>query len=349
MTIATTPETTATEHSPTLITLSDVSVTFNLGRRQKLVAVKEASLELKRGETLGLIGESGSGKSTLARALVGLAPISSGEVTWQGKELASMSKRDRRGFTEAVQMIFQDPHSALNPRRTILRSVREPLDVMNRGEKSQRNARALDALERVGLTEHHAKRYPHQLSGGQKQRANIARALITEPQVLICDESVAALDVALQAEILNLLQDLKEQLDFTMMFISHDLGVVAHVADRICVMYLGEIVERASAETVMRNPLHPYSEALISAEPEIDAFERTDTHRIVLEGDIPSPISPPPGCRFHTRCPYAKDFCATNHPVLTEFKPGHESACLRASELYDVALDAATTSRRASE
>jgi oligopeptide/dipeptide ABC transporter ATP-binding protein len=317
------------EPGASLISLTDVSVEFTLRRRQRLVAVKDVSLELRRGETLGLIGESGSGKSTLARALVGLAPISSGEVRWQGVPVATMARADRRRYNQAVQMVFQDPHSALDPRRTILQSVREPLDVLGRGQKSDR-----EALEKVGLSDHHAKRYPHELSGGQKQRVNIARALITDPEVLICDESVAALDVALQAEILNLLQDLQEQLHLTMMFISHDLGVVAHIADRICVMYLGEIIEKAPAGTVMHGPLHPYSEALISAEPDIYAFDRQSDDDIVLKGDIPSPISPPSGCRFHTRCPHVEESCKAGVPALIELLPGHESACKRAAELY---------------
>lgn len=317
-----------------LLDLVDVSVEFRIGGRQRLVAVNGVNLSVRAGDALGLIGESGSGKSTLARAVVGLAPLAGGDIRWDGQSLKTMSRAARRRFSEDVQMVFQDPHSALDPRRTILQSVREPLDVMGRGSRDKRRQLALDALERVGLGAQHASRYPHQLSGGQKQRVNIARALITDPRVLICDESVAALDVALQAEILNLLQDLRRELNLTMLFISHDLDVVSHVADRICVMYLGEVVEHADAQALMSRPLHPYTESLIDAAPRTDAFARNDESRIVLAGDIPSPIAPPSGCRFHTRCPHAAARCSTTLAPLTTCAPSHDSACLRVEDLY---------------
>lgn len=323
-----------TSQGETIVSMRDISVEFKIGGRQRLVAVDHVNLDLHKGETLGLIGESGSGKSTLARALVGLAPIASGTATWRGQDIAGLDKKTRRKFIEDIQMVFQDPHSALDPRRTILQSVREPLDVMNRGKKKDRAQRAQEMLEKVGLTDHHAARYPHQLSGGQKQRANIARALITDPAILICDESVAALDVALQAEILNLLQDLKEDLDLTIMFISHDLGVVGHIADRISVMYLGQVVEESTADNVMNRPLQPYSEALLSAQPAVDALSHSSKRRIVLVGDIPSPVSPPPGCRFNTRCPHALPKCSQTKPELQTWAPDHQAACLRVDELY---------------
>lgn len=315
-----------------LLSLEQVSVRFPLRGRRSLTAVDRVDLQIFEGETLGLIGESGSGKSTVARALVGLAPIHEGIVRFEGQDVSKFMKRDRRDFSEKVQMVFQDPHSALDPRRTILQSVREPLDVMKRGTTSTRRRVAMKALDDVGLAEHLALRYPHQLSGGQKQRANIARALVTKPKILICDESVAALDVALQAEMLNLLGDLKKEYELSVMFISHDLAVVGHISDRINVMYLGEIVEKASTDLIMERPGHPYTEALLSAQPNVRAVR--DSPRIVLKGDIPSPVSPPSGCRFRTRCPHAIATCGDERPRLMEVSPGRSTACFRVMELY---------------
>ena len=315
-----------------LLSLENVSVRFPIGRRRHVTAVDGVSLELREGETLGLIGESGSGKSTVARAAMGLAPIAEGTVRWRGKDVSTFNAKERRAFSEAVQMVFQDPHSALDPRRTILQSVREPLDVMGRGNKKDRREVAAKALEDVGLATQMLSRYPHQLSGGQKQRANIARALVTNPKVLVCDESVAALDVALQAEILNLLQDLKAEYELTILFISHDLSVVSYLADRISVMYLGNIVENATTESLVEQSRHPYSEALLSAQPLV--HDSSVGRRIVLKGDIPSPVSPPPGCRFNTRCQFAQERCRQERPALLEVLPGHASACLRVDELY---------------
>lgn len=317
-----------------LLSLDRVTVRYPIGRRKTLTAVDGISLDVQEGETLGLIGESGSGKSTVARAIVGLAPTSGGTVRWEGRDVSTFGKRDRRDFVEAVQMVFQDPDSALDPRRTILQSVREPMDTMGRREKNQRRDAAVKALEDVGLSAQMLDRYPHQLSGGQKQRANIARALVTNPRVLICDESVAALDVALQAEILNLLQDLKDEYELTVIFISHDLSVVSHLADRISVMYLGRVVEHASTAALLDHTLHPYSEALLSAQPLVDPAARGE--RIILRGDIPSPLTPPPGCRFNTRCPHAIESCTQTDPELLTISPGHAAACLRIEDLHGV-------------
>lgn len=319
-----------------LLSLDDVSVRFPIGRRRHVTAVDGVTLELREGETLGLIGESGSGKSTVARAAMSLVPISGGTVRWRGEDVSKFNSKQRRGFSESVQMVFQDPHSALDPRRTILQSVREPLDVMGRGDKKGREAIAAKALDDVGLPKQMLSRYPHQLSGGQKQRANIARALVTDPKVLVCDESVAALDVALQAEILNLLQDLKAEYELTVLFISHDLSVVSHVADRICVMYLGNIVEDATTDSLVHQSLHPYSEALLSAQPLV--HDSSEGRRIMLKGDIPSPVNPPPGCRFNTRCQFAQEQCRQDKPELLEVIPGHSSACLRVDELYSARI-----------
>lgn len=322
--------------STPLLSLEDVSVKFPIGGRRHVAAVDGVTLELREGETLGLIGESGSGKSTVARAAMGLVPISGGTVRWRGEDVAGFGAKERRAFSQAVQMVFQDPHSALDPRRTILQSVREPLDVMKRGDRKGREQVAVKALEDVGLSTQMLSRYPHQLSGGQKQRANIARALVTNPKVLVCDESVAALDVALQAEILNLLQDLKTEYELTVLFISHDLSVVSYLADRISVMYLGNIVENASTESLVGRSLHPYSEALLSAQPLV--HDSSADRRIVLKGDIPSPVAPPPGCRFNTRCQFAQEGCRQEKPALLPVRPGHSSACLRVDELYGAHL-----------
>jgi len=317
-----------------LVSLEGVSVSFRVGWKRRVAAVNEVSVELRKGEIFGLIGESGSGKSTLARALVGLVPISAGRVSWADGRTVTPEARSRTTATQTrSQMVFQDPHSALDPRRTILQSVREPLDVQGGVPHAERSARALEKLELVGLTAEQGRRYPHQLSGGQKQRANIARALVTDPELLICDESVAALDVALQAEILNLIQDLRDRLGVTVLFISHDLSVVAHIATRIGVMYLGEVVEVGTAAELAARPLHPYTEALLSAQPMPVPSWAQPRDRIVLSGDIPSPISPPSGCRFHTRCQYAVEGCSIVHPERDSRDGDRSVACIRADEL----------------
>ncbi|WP_245545798.1 ABC transporter ATP-binding protein [Nocardia higoensis] len=293
--------------------MSDLRVTFPVGRGRVVNAVDGVELEIGRGEIVGLIGESGSGKSTLARAILGLVP-STGEVRWKGEDLAGMSTKARRAARTGMQMVFQDPHSALDPRRTILQSVREPLDVVGDMPKAEREQRALALIERVGLDLSHARRYPHQLSGGQKQRACIARALTTDPELLICDESVAALDVALQAGILNLLQDLRDEFGLSILFVSHDLSVVTYLADRVAVLYLGNVVEISDTDALVERPFHPYSEALFSAQPKAVPKSRRTGAQIILKGEIPSPLDPPPGCRFHTRCPYAQAICSTTTP-----------------------------------
>jgi oligopeptide/dipeptide ABC transporter ATP-binding protein len=298
--------------------------------RQRLRAVDGVSVAIEAGTTFGLIGESGSGKSTLARYVMGLVR---GEGTVRiGAETAQPSGRRRGRKQSRAQMVVQDPHSALDPRLSIRTSVAEPLRAV-RVPRSEARERASAILERVGLQAQLADRYPHQLSGGQKQRANIARALICEPDVLICDESVSALDVALQAEILNLLTDLQRDFGLTMLFISHDLSVIAHVADRIGVMYLGHLVEVDDAGKLLTSPSHPYTEALIAARPDpVPRHGRTRT-RIILEGEIPSPLNPPSGCRFRTRCRFAQEICALERPVLRTKGPGSLVACHFAHEI----------------
>jgi peptide/nickel transport system ATP-binding protein/oligopeptide transport system ATP-binding protein len=298
-----------------------------------LQAVDGVSLTIGVNETLGLIGESGSGKSTVARAIMGLAPLTGGRVHLRDTRLDQLSKRQLRRARRDVQMIFQDPHAALDPRMDVWSAIAEPLRIHERMGRDVRDQRVADLLERVGLRLEHGERRPHELSGGQKQRVNIARALTLAPDLLICDEAVSALDVSIQADILNLLTDLQRERGLAYLFISHDLGVVAHIADRIGVMYLGRIAELAPAEDLASKPRHPYTEALLSAEPQaLPRRLRTD-RRILLEGDLPSPVSPPSGCRFRTRCRYAAERCAAEEPLLREIEPGRWAACHFAEQL----------------
>jgi peptide/nickel transport system ATP-binding protein/oligopeptide transport system ATP-binding protein len=313
--------------------ITDACIEYAVGRR-RLIAVDNASLAVPRATTFGLIGESGSGKSTLARFVMGLVH-GTGTVR-VGDHVVDNRPRSgrRRQSVLPIQMIVQDPHSALDPRLSVGASVAEPLRVRGGVSRRQSLDSAMAMLERVGLSTHLGKRYPHQLSGGQKQRVNIARALISEPEVLICDESVSALDVALQAEILNLLTDLQRDFGLTMLFISHDLSVIAHLADRIGVMYLGQIVELSDAHDLLTSPSHPYTEALIAAKPEPVPQHARQRTRIILEGEIPSPLSPPSGCRFRTRCRYARDMCVRDRPLLRSVAQGSWVACHFAEEIH---------------
>ena len=312
----------------TILTVDHVDVTFP-GRRhhQQVRAVVDVSFAVRSGETFGVIGESGSGKSTLGRAIVCLTRPSGGRILHFGEDPFRLGRNQLRRHRRAFQIVFQDPHAALDPRMTILDSVREPLDVAGLGDVRARRRKALAVLERVALSEELALRYPHELSGGQKQRANIARALVLEPRLIVCDEVVAALDVSIQADMLNLFADLQREFGLTYVFISHDLRVVAHISDRVAVMYAGKLVELAPADRLMAAPLHPYTEALLSAEPEPKVPEPGESRRIVLKGEIPSPLAPPSGCRFHTRCPIAAPQCTDVEPAWREFEPGRFVAC----------------------
>jgi peptide/nickel transport system ATP-binding protein/oligopeptide transport system ATP-binding protein len=317
-----------------LLSVQDLSVFFPTEERGVVVhAVEKVSFLVHPGETFGIIGESGSGKSTIARTLVGLQKPTHGQVIHDGADLTNLSARDLRIQRRGYQIIFQDPDSALDPRMSVLDSVREPLDIAGDISRAEANERAKDALQRVGLRPEVAARRPHELSGGQKQRATIARALTVRPKLLVCDEVVSALDVSIQAEVLNLLLNLQQEFGLTYVFITHNLSVVAHVADRIAVMYLGRIVELASASALAEGPLHPYTEALLSAEPLPLPASYVTTQRIVLHGEIPSPMSPPSGCRFRTRCPHAQAICSEKEPELDETRPGHWAACHFAGEV----------------
>ena len=311
-----------------ILTVDRLDVTFKGRRRhQKVRAVVDVSFSVRQGETFGVIGESGSGKSTIGRAIVCLVRPSGGRILHAGKDPFGLSAGELRRHRRAFQIVFQDPNAALDPRMTILDSVREPLDIAGIGTAAERRRTALAMLDRVALSEDLALRYPHEISGGQKQRANIARALVLRPRLIVCDESVAALDVSIQADMLNLFMDLQREFGLTYVFISHDLRVVAHISDRVAVMYAGKLVELAPAAALMERPLHPYTQALLSAEPEPRVPDAGEKRRIVLKGEIPSPLAPPPGCRFHTRCPIAKPECATQEPEWRELEPGRFVAC----------------------
>ncbi|PUB08492.1 ABC transporter ATP-binding protein [Paenisporosarcina sp. OV554] len=288
-------------------------------------AVDDVSFYVNKGETLGIVGESGCGKSTTGRMLMRLLEPSEGKVFFDGKELTSISSDDMRKARREIQMVFQDPYASLNPRHTIEKILEEPLIVHGIGNPKERKKKVRDFLEIVGLSSYHAKRYPHQFSGGQRQRIGIARALMTNPKLIIADEPVSALDVSIQAQVLNLMQDLQKELNLTYIFIAHDLGVVRHISDRVGVMYLGKMVEVAVSEKLYDKPLHPYTQALLSAVPVPDPNFVRD--QILIKGDIPSPSNPPSGCTFHTRCPFKMDVCTKIVPKLVEVEPGHSVAC----------------------
>jgi oligopeptide/dipeptide ABC transporter ATP-binding protein len=314
--------------SDTILTVDKLDVTFaGRRRRQKVKAVVDVSFAVRKGETFGVIGESGSGKSTLGRAVVCLLKPSAGQILHDGRDPFQLGREELRRHRRAFQIVFQDPNAALDPRMTVLESVCEPLDVAGLGTQAERRQKALAMLDRVALSEEFALRYPHEISGGQKQRVNIARALVLEPRLIVCDEVVAALDVSIQADMLNLFADLQREFGLTYLFISHDLRVVSHISDRVAVMYAGKLVELAPAEPLMRAPLHPYTQALLSAEPEPRVPDESGSKRVILKGEIPSPLAPPPGCRFHTRCPIAASKCASDEPPWQEFAPGRFVAC----------------------
>jgi len=316
-----------------LLTVQNLKVHFPVKRgifappREFVRAVDDVSFTIAPGETLGLVGESGCGKTTLGRAIVRLVEPTAGRVLFGGEDIARMSARELRARRRKFQMIFQDPFGSLNPRLTVADIVGEALDIHGLAEnKSARAARVADLLRAVGLDTAYAQRYPHEFSGGQRQRLGIARALAVEPKLIVCDEPVSALDVSVQAQIINLLQDLQQAHGLAYLFIAHDLAVVEHISRRVMVMYLGRVVELAAAKEIVRAPKHPYTQALISAVPEVDPD--TKRQRIVLPGDVPSPIHPPSGCRFHPRCPIAeKPRCETEPPELREISPGHFVSC----------------------
>ena len=299
------------------------------GPKLAVHAVDRVSLEVRRGETLGVVGESGCGKSTLGRCLARLLDVTSGTIELDGRDITSLSRRRLRPVRREVQMVFQDPYASLNPRRRVGEIVSEPLLIQSYGDRAKVRSRVGELLELVGLSGVHADRYPHEFSGGQRQRIGIARALAMSPSLIVADEPVSALDVSIQAQVLNLFADLQDELGLTYVFIAHDLGVVKHVSDRIAVMYLGSVVELSPADDLYDSPAHPYTEALLSAAPEIDdGLEQVGVReRIVLTGDVPNAITRPSGCAFHTRCPHAQERCKVEAPTLTEIAPGRQVSC----------------------
>jgi oligopeptide/dipeptide ABC transporter ATP-binding protein len=312
----------------TIVSVRDLEVRFQTqDRRASVKAVDGVTFDVRRGETFGIIGESGSGKTTIGRALVFLQKPTAGAILHNGLDPLSLPRRDFQSHRRDYQIIFQDPNAALNPRMTILASVLEPLMLARAGTKDERLKRVREAMDRVGLPQDLEERYPHQLSGGQKQRVLIARALTLRPKLIVCDEVVAALDMSIRGDVLNLFAELQRDLGLTYVFITHDLSVVSHISDRTAVMYLGRFVELGPTEGVSERPMHPYTQALLSAEPlPVPSSIRTD-RRIILQGEVPSPIDPPSGCRFRTRCQYAQALCAGKTPDWRELAPDHWVAC----------------------
>lgn len=313
----------------TLVEIQHLKQYFPVGgsifQKKFVKAVDDVSFHIKKGETLGLVGESGCGKTTTGRSILRLYEPTDGKIIYDGKDI---TKADMKPYRRKMQIVFQDPYASLNPRMTVADIVGEPIDIHKLADsKKDRKDKIMQMLERVGLNSEHANRYPHEFSGGQRQRIGIARALAVNPEFIVCDEPVSALDVSIQAQIVNMFEQLQEEMGLTYLFIAHDLSIVKHISRRIGVMYLGKLVELADSYELISNPLHPYTKSLISAIPVPDPVTSRKKNRIVLEGDVPSPLNPPSGCRFRTRCPYATEICATKEPELREVSSGHYVAC----------------------
>lgn len=313
-----------------LIEARNLSKSFAIGggflAKKKVVrAVEDVSLQIQRGETFGLVGESGCGKSTIGRTLLRLYEPTSGQIFFEGSDI---TKANMRPYRKKMQIVFQDPYASLDPRMTVGDIVGEPLDIYHAYEsKAERREKILELLNLVGLNSEHMNRYPHEFSGGQRQRVSIARSMALRPDFMVCDEPISALDVSIQAQVINMLMELQQKLNMTYLFIAHDLNVVRHISKRVGVMYLGSLVEVCDANELYKNPLHPYTQALLSAIPIPDPNVSRSRHRVVLEGEVPSPMNPPKGCKFHTRCPYARDICREARPETIEVGQGHTCAC----------------------
>jgi oligopeptide/dipeptide ABC transporter ATP-binding protein len=310
----------------TLLKIEAMKKYFKIKKDQTVKSVDDITIHIKKGETFGLVGESGSGKSTLGKTIVGLQKPTEGKIIYNGKDVEGLDKKAMQAVNREMQIIFQDPHASLNPRMRVGDIIAEGMDAHKLARGKERQERIYDLLERVGLRPEHAKRYPHEFSGGQRQRIGIARALAVDPKFIVADEPISALDVSIQAQVINLLEDLKEEQGLTYLFIAHDLGMVKHISDRIGVMYLGKMMELAESSELFAEPLHPYTQALLSAIPVANPTA-AKRERITLQGDPPSPVNPPSGCRFRTRCPHAMSICAEQVPEWKEARPGHWTAC----------------------
>lgn len=311
----------------TLLEVRDLSKHFRIGRKETLKAVDHVSFSIARGETVGLVGESGCGKSTLGRCIVRLHPPTSGNVLYKGQDVFDRGREQSRQYCKNVQMIFQNPYSSLNPRMTVKDIVSEGLELHSALAASDFEGRVIELLEMVGLHKDHLSRFPHEFSGGQRQRIGIARALSVEPEFIVCDEPISALDVSVQAQVINMMKQMQQRLGLTYLFIAHDLSVVKYISDRVIVMYLGAVVEQAESEELYRNPSHPYTQALLSAIPKADPRKAKAEQRIQIKGEVPSPINPRDCCRFAERCPQAKPICAEQMPEMKEIAAGHMAAC----------------------
>ena len=316
-----------TNNRQALVSLEGICKYFNVGPGKTLKAVDGITMNIYKGETLGVVGESGCGKSTLGRVVMGIYHPTKGKISYSGKEVDLKKTKDRFEYSKKAQIVFQDPYASLNPRMTVGDIIAEGMEIHNMYDKAKRQQRVYELLETVGLNKEHANRFPHEFSGGQRQRIGIARALAIEPEFLVCDEPISALDVSIQSQVINLLKELQERLGLTYMFIAHDLNIVKYISDRIAVMYLGNLVEMADSDELYTHTLHPYSQALLASVPIPDPDREAQKKARVLSGDVPSPINPKPGCKFAGRCPHATDRCRTETPALREVRPHHFVAC----------------------
>ena len=315
------------DNSEVLIEVKNLKKYFKAGRKATVKAVDDISFNIKRGETLGLVGESGCGKTTCGKTVLGLYGATGGEVIFDGINVHTLKSKEKKEFRKRAQIIFQDPYSSLNPRMTVEDIIGEGIDIHDLYRGKDRKEKIFELLETVGLNKEHASRFPHEFSGGQRQRIGIARALAIEPEFIVCDEPISALDVSIQAQVVNLLVELQKEKKLTYLFIAHDLSMVKYISDRVGVMYLGHLVELAESEELYKNPLHPYTTALLSSIPIPDPEQERKKMRIPIEGERPSPINPPPGCKFASRCKMAREICKEKMPELVEIKKGHFVAC----------------------